>query len=366
MKATVEIFPPLPEGTVAPETLYLEGGVKVSLYGFREYRFLDFELPSGMPLALATKLLTVAVGRPCFELGKTPVALRVDVPPLRVGPDPLPELEEELQPEPVMASVTPIFSEVVDQIEEEEEEVVTSEQPECVWDRVFAKRGPVYGLSEWCKSEEASNYVYLPNDLGLSEGFAEESQSNAFYTEVLVTAYTDMCNKFSIRPQVRLWDGTLLEAADATPIDGCQHHVKDEVSSRLANSKLEGFNDWRYRDAFLECLRDMHGKYPYQSEATYVTVLAKCENTLLGRSKHIPNQKFAERVGNYLDRLPHGSATLVTTVMGVCRQMMQEGLVLQHSRPLFEKRVMSAGGISDIADAMRAYDKGYTNSKPKA
>jgi hypothetical protein len=380
MTSTIEVYPPLPEGTVAPATLYLEGGVKVDILSFKDNKFLEFELPEGMDIGRAAELFTPAVGRPCFPLGSAPKILHALPVSLSQQPQPtkadvhvkkeIPKVKKtRIKPTQMvheqdladaLETAPGIEDPLVEPVQEpNSEDTPIVQGPEAVWDRLFTKPDPVYGLSQWSSTRESTQYVYLPNDLTIGEDFAEESQSNAYYTEILVVAYTNMCKVHGIRPEIKLWDGTILDASAITPMDGCQHHIKGQVSARLANSVLVGFNDWRYRDAFLISLKALQGQYPYQSEAIYITVLAKCENILIGGSQHIPNQMFTQKICDYLDNLSSGNGTFVTAVTGVTRQMLQEGLVLQESRSIFEKRIASAGGIPSMAQALKAYDAGY-------
>jgi hypothetical protein len=198
-----------------------------------------------------------------------------------------------------------------------------------VWESVFAKPDPVYDLEEWEASLESDEYIYLPNNMQMPDGRLESVVLNARFTEVLTNAYREMCRAQGINPTVRIVQGATLACWHVTPQQGCQPNVPDEISARLANSKLYGFDDSQYAQAFLDHIAKLTPDQ-YESPAIRHFVLAKAEYILLGTTKKKTNQKFMEEFSKAVGDEHIGK------LQANLRFMVTNGMVLQESDNAFE------------------------------
>jgi hypothetical protein len=217
-----------------------------------------------------------------------------------------------------------------------------------IWDSIFAKRPPVLNFQQWVKTSESEKFVYLPNDGTKSLEESEEVASNAYYTEVLVNAYHLLCERQNCNPKVLLADGTEIYALKVKPSDGTQHTCVGEVSARLANSTLMGFDDSIYAKEFIECICDL-GPESFEKEQVRKRVLAKVESILMGRTSHTYNQRFIhalyELFADEETEVPWQAHRIqvAQSVMGILRQMVVEGLILEDNRAMFIARLRSLG-----------------------
>lgn len=216
-----------------------------------------------------------------------------------------------------------------------------------IWDSLFAKREPVYDLKAWITTAEADNYVYLPNDLSRGN-HAEDYISNAYYTQVLVNAYTLLCKRFGLDPKIMLANKQVERCAYLHPLDGTQTTVKDGIADRLANSKLVNFDDSDYAREFLVCLCDLTPDQ-FHNEPTRRRVLSKAEFILMGRSSHGYNQKFVRALYDSLfnsgpDVPWETDRELVcTAALNCAHQMVIEGMIVEDKKDLFLSRMASYG-----------------------
>jgi hypothetical protein len=231
-----------------------------------------------------------------------------------------------------------------------------------IWNSIFAKRKPVVNLNLWVNTEEANDFVYLPNDISKQGDAVEESISNALYTEVMVNAYRNLCRSKNIDPYVRLVDGSLLQCRIMLPMDGSQHTVPTETAARLANSTLVNFDDSAFAKDFISCVCDLTPA-EFEKEPVRRRVLAKVEHILMGRSSHTYNQRFIhaiyEEFTNVDETTPWWQyrADIAKGVMGILTQMVVESLVLEDNKEIFIARICSLG-FAEFAEPIGvAFDK---------
>lgn len=233
-----------------------------------------------------------------------------------------------------------------------------------IWNSIFAKRKPVVSLQLWTTTEEADDYVYLPNDCSKSGADVEEFISNAFYTEVMVNAYKKLCAEKSINPEIQLVYGSTLKCTELKPNSGSQHTIPGEIAGRLANSRLINFDDSIYAKDYIRCICDLvPGEY--EKEPVRKRVLAKVEHILMGRTSHTYNQRFIHAIYNqFMNSAADVSwseyrVNISMAVMGILKQMVVESLVLEDNKELFMSRLMGLGyaeyseAIGEIFDRAR-------------
>ena len=241
-----------------------------------------------------------------------------------------------------------------------------------IWDSVFIKPAIVPSLSQWLNTTQSDEAVYLPNDGSKLAPDMEEAVSNAMYTEVLTNAYRAMCARVGIAPKVILCNGEILNAAEVIPFDGAQHTMPGERSSRLANSKLIDFDDSEYARDFIQCICDLTPDQ-FEKEPIRRRVLAKVEHILMGRSSHTYNQRFIHALYEYfvsdIVDVPWAAHRVPMTncVMGILKQMVVEGMVLEDNKYVFLGR-LKAMGFSEYEEAVaKVYDEaGERGRTPQA
>lgn len=218
-----------------------------------------------------------------------------------------------------------------------------------IWDSIFVKPMPVVNVNNWLQGIESDDYVYVPNDSSKRPEEQEESLSNAMYTEIMVNAYRLLCERKNINPKIRLQNGIVMQAKSIRPVHGTQHTILGEKSSRLANSKLEDFNDSAFAKDYIECICDLE-ESQFEKESIRRRVLSKVEYILMGRTSHTYNQrfihllydKFVNQVGEDDPWVNH-RVPLTHCILGTLKQMVVEGLVLEDNMELFLLRLKGAG-----------------------
>lgn len=217
-----------------------------------------------------------------------------------------------------------------------------------IWQSVFRKPSPVIDLQHWLATGEADEYVYVPNDASKSIVEAEDTVSNSMYTEVLVNAYKKMAKRLGINPLVKMLDGITVPLMNLTPMWGTQPHPVGERSARLANSTLVDFDDSAYASDYITAICDLEC-HEFEKEPIRKRVLAKVEHILMGRTSHTYNQRF---VHNLYEKLMHQSVDsawaqnrigVTNTVLGILKQMLLEGVVMEDSMDMFITRLNNFG-----------------------
>lgn len=217
-----------------------------------------------------------------------------------------------------------------------------------VWDSVFRKPEPVSDAMEWYQGPQSDEYVYLPNNLRKTGPDTEEYMSNAMYTEVLTHAYRRMCNKLGIAPWINLADGTRINGAKVQPSDGAQPTSSGSRAARLANSRLDDYDDSIYAVDFIQAIIDLE-PHQYESEIVRRKVLAKVEHILMGKTSHVYNQRFIQRL---LDKVQCSDmAALVSILTG----LVSDGFILEDSEQEFTSRVLRTPLVGEVDDLIRAY-----------
>lgn len=217
-----------------------------------------------------------------------------------------------------------------------------------IWQSVFRKPSPVIDLQHWLATREADEYVYVPNDASKSIAEAEDIVSNSMYTEVLVNAYKKMAKRLGVNPRVKMFDGITVPVMNLTPMWGTQPHPVGERSARLANSTLVDFDDSAYASDYITAICDLEC-HEFEKEPIRKRVLAKVEHILMGRTSHTYNQRF---VHNLYEKLMHQSVDsawaqnrigVTNTVLGILKQMLLEGVVMEDSMDMFITRLNNFG-----------------------
>ena len=232
-----------------------------------------------------------------------------------------------------------------------------------IWDSIMVKPKPVSSLIHWLKSPEADGYVYLPNDLSFSKEEAEQRINNAFYTQVMVNAYVSLCKKVDINPSIKLSNGLNVEAQSLTPFMGLQNTVVGEVSARLANSTLVDLDDAMYAQQYLECILDLQ-PFEYEKGKVLKYVLGRVEHILMGRTSHKSNQKvihalYEELIGGDTARAwgEENQKYVVEAVLGILKQMVIDGAVLEDSKEQFLARISTMQMGDYTVDLGKIYSK---------
>lgn len=219
-----------------------------------------------------------------------------------------------------------------------------------VWQSVFKKPEPVMDLAEWSQSATSDNFVYLPNTMRSDDSQYEEAMHNGYVTEVLVNAYKRMCYDKNINPTILLQNGTRIQARHLQPSHGLQAMVGNRAG-RLANSKLDDFDDSEYAGAFIHELIHL-APHLYESKPVHRRVLAKVEHILLGKSSHIYNQKF---IGKFFERAEITQNDQAEKLLSVLKAMVIEGLVLEDSETQFHVKMRDCGMGDDALKFLRVY-----------
>lgn len=230
-----------------------------------------------------------------------------------------------------------------------------------IWQSVFRKPPPVIDLQQWLATSEADEYVYVPNDASKSLSEAEDIVSNSMYTEVLVNAYRRMAKKLGINPVVQIMDGHTAPVMNITPIWGSQPYPLGERSGRLANSMLLDFDDSYFANEYITAICDLEC-HEFEKEPIRKRVLAKVEHILMGRTSHTYNQRF---VHNLYEKLMHQSVDsawaqnrigVTNTVLGILKQMLLEGVVMEDSMDIFITRLNNFGYARYQADFEKLFE----------
>lgn len=219
-----------------------------------------------------------------------------------------------------------------------------------VWDSIFKKPEPVFGMEAWLQSAESDSYTYYPNDLLRNGPDAELYIQNARINAVLVNAYTTMCNQVGISPKAKLVDGTTVCVKSLKPIDGLQHKLEGERSARLANSELD-IDDSMYAAAFLEALYGLM-PFDYDNGVVLHTIQAKVENILLGKTDKVSNIRFIQR---FLAAARVGESVAVVNIIS---SMCDEGFILEESIKDFGIRLLKQNIDKEDAEDFLAIYRG--------
>lgn len=217
-----------------------------------------------------------------------------------------------------------------------------------IWESIFRKPQPVLHIHEWYASSMSDEYVYLPNNLLKQGADMEEYTSNAMYTEVLTHAYRLLCKKVGIQPFAILANGSVLDCASVQPSHGLQMTVAGNRAGRLANSRLDDFDDSPYAREFIEVLISL-GPQHYESEIVKRKVLSKAENILFGKASHTHNQRFIQRL------LDNTSCSDVTALLNILTGMVTDGLVLEDSAEEFMARVARSPLSAELNTLCKQY-----------
>lgn len=217
-----------------------------------------------------------------------------------------------------------------------------------IWDSIFRKPEPVVDTKEWYQSSQSDEFVYLPNNLRRVGPEAEEYMSNAMYTEVMVHAYRNLCKKVGINPCISLTNGVLTQAMRVMPADGSQQVPVGSRAARLANSKLVDFDDSAYAIEFIQSIIDLK-PHLYDSEIVRRKVLAKVEHILMGKSSHVYNQRFIQRL------LEKVQCTDMGSLLSVLTGLVSDGFVLEDSQDEFTSRVLRTPLASEANDIIKHF-----------
>ena len=135
---------------------------------------------------------------------------------------------------------------------------------------------------------------------------------------------------------------------DIYPRHGSQYRVVGERAARLANSTLMDFDDSGYAASFCASILALPPDQ-YESDAVRCRVLAKVEHILYGRSSRVYNQRFISKM--LAHRLPGGPEP----VIAVLKSMVSEGLVLEDSIGVFEKKMYLSDSYGQLPDLLEIY-----------
>lgn len=219
-----------------------------------------------------------------------------------------------------------------------------------VWASVFKKAAPVFDRGNWGLSEESDEYIYIPNCTKYGGEEAEDFNSNAMYTQVMLTAYKLMCEKRKIDPLVRLLSGVELNVSQLETRHGVRNSHPGERAAGLANSYLVDFDDSKYGKDFLEAVAAIPA-HRISREPARRTVLSKSEYILAGKMSHTYNQRFVktflellstEHAAEFNNMFKDKAGEAQANVVGIFRAMVMDGFVLDEGKDTFEARLWAA------------------------
>lgn len=232
-----------------------------------------------------------------------------------------------------------------------------------VWGNIFRKPPPVFDRGRWGTSEVSDEYIYIPNCSKYGGEEAEDFNSNAMYTQVMLSAYKLMCLKEDINPLVLLRDGSEYHVEELLTRHGVRNSAPGERAAGLANSCLVDFDDSKYGKVFLEAVAAVPA-VEISREPARRTVLSKCEYILAGKRSHTYNQRFVktylelladEHKNEFNEMFKERSGEAQANIVGIFRAMVMDGFVLDEGSEIFEARLWAAS-MGDSTDfLLRVY-----------
>jgi len=220
-----------------------------------------------------------------------------------------------------------------------------------VWDVIFKKPPPVFDRNHWAELEVSDKFIYIPNCTRFKGPSAEDYNSNAMYTQIMLAAYQNVCRARGVNPLVRLQNGRELPMLTLQAFHGSQTHLEGERAAGLANSVLVDFCDEDMGSDFIAAVSLLE-EDDFQSEPARQTVLAKSELILAGKSSHMYNQRFIKEFYqlvsvNYAQDLGEifgaNEVQAQSATLNIFRGMVIDGFVLEDSLEEFKARLWASG-----------------------
>jgi len=226
-----------------------------------------------------------------------------------------------------------------------------------VWSALFKKPPPVFDRQHWADSDISDKFIYIPNCTRFEGPSAEDYNSNAMYTQIMLEAYQDVCRKRKVNPLVRLASGAEVPVLNLRPFQASQTHISGERASGFANSTLVDFDDGVFAKDFITAVSLLKPEQ-YTTEPAKQTVLSKAELILAGKASHMYNQRFMKdyfslMTVNFAEDLEEefkGNSTQAqTTLLNIFRGMVADGFVLEAGIEEFQARLWQSG-MGDYVD----------------
>lgn len=220
-----------------------------------------------------------------------------------------------------------------------------------VWNAIFKKPPPVFDRQHWAESEVSDKFIYIPNCTKFEGASAEDCNSNALYTQVMLEAYQEVCRARKVNPLVRLHTGSEVPVLNLRPFQASQTHIPGERASGFANSTLVDFDDGSFAKDFITAVSLLRPDQ-FTTEPAKQTVLAKSELILAGKASHMYNQRFMKTyftlmTVNYaedLDEVFKANTTQAqTTILNIFRGMVSDNIVLESGMEEFTARLWHSG-----------------------
>jgi len=303
---------------------------------------------------LDEKLLTVL----SVEGDAVILGIDVDTPPvtaLEVVAESLPQCNVRFYPDKASAlQATEIHLDpTIDSVD------IVNIKPEAahVWSAIFKKPPPVFDRQHWADSPVSDKFIYIPNCTRFEGPSAEDYNSNAMYTQIMLEAYQDVCRKRKVNPLVRLAAGAEVLVLNLKPFQASQTHIPGERASGFANSTLVDFDDGIFAKDFITAVSLLKPEQ-YTTEPAKQTVLSKAELILAGKASHMYNQRFMKdyfslMTVNFAEDLEEefkGNSTQAqATILNIFRGMVADGIVLESGIEEFQARLWQSG-MGDYAD----------------